>query len=396
MSALGSSRISKLQFSIGLTGTWRAEVWLDEGLATLGKQTLTVGDLVAVGTTFRGGNDAPDAPHVVHQGAPGWDRELAKDTTAADGVTVTSTTSAISYYLDAGVRVSTVLRDLARRANEPVELPAKDVVIGKHWVCIASRPGEQLYLRDALAALAKSRYVQSWRADLDGITRFGERSGGTVDTWAANVIRRDSAAGLAVLGTDTFRSVLPGATFEGAPITRLVVTEQPSNLEAEIWTRSPSIKSSVLRMVGEAWPQLVYGHPRTYRVGAVQGDGRLDLDPPADAPHLPPLQRVEVWGLGGARVKPRPGSLATVIFRDANPSRPVVVALEPLAQSTPTETAIDADEIGLGAAAGVVVRDGDTIEITIPGTPPTVVVTGMLGIKEGTAQNPPALSKVKA
>lgn len=391
MSALGSSRVSRLQLSIGLTGTWRGEAWLEQGIAQLGKVALSVGDLVAHGTAVRGGNDAPDAPHLVHMGAPGWDRPMAKSTTAADGVTITSTTSSIAYHLASGVRVSTVLRDLARRAGEPIELPSPDVVIGPHWLCFASREGEELHLRDALAALVKGRHVQPWRVDLDGVTRFGERTGAAVGTSAVNVLRRNEAAGFAIVGADTFSAIMPGAIFEGARVVRLVITERPGNLQAEIWTRAPTVKSSVLQMVGEAWPQLIYGHPRTYRVGLVHGDGRLDLDPPADAAHLPPLSRVEVWGLGGARVKPAIGSLALVSFRDASPARPVVMGLEPLASSTPTEIALDADELGLGAAAAVVIRHGDYVALDTTTTPGRTILK-----LDGLGAPAPAASKVKA
>ncbi len=113
-------------------------------------------------------------------------------------------------------------------------------------------------------------------------------------------------------------------------------------------------------------------------MGAGQTDGRLDFDPPVDAPHLPPLSRVEVWGLGGAKVKPRIGSLAAVAFRDANPSRPYVHALEPLANSTPTETSIDADAVKLGDGAAPVVREGDKIAIDMtPG--PTLGTISFIG-----------------
>lgn len=377
MSSIGAQRISKLQLSIGLTGQWRSEVWCDEGRATLGQSALSVGDLTFNGMTIRGGTDAPDAPHVVHIGGAGWDRPIEKSTTSVDGVTITSTTSAISYQLDAGVRLSTVLRDLARRAGERIEMP-RDRTIGKHWVCLASKPGEPLYLRDALAALVKFRYVQPWRADLDGVTRFGERTGSAVDVASVNVIGRDEGVGLAVLGADAFAHVMPGATFEGNRIIRLDIQERPGNLKANIWTRADGPFTRIMRKVGETFPQLVYGHPRTYVVGAVQTDGRLDLDPPVDAPHLPPLSRVEVWGLGGAKVKPRIGSLAAVAFRDANPSRPYVHALEPLANSTPTETSIDADAVKLGDGAAPVVREGDKIAIDMtPG--PTLGTISFIG-----------------
>lgn len=383
MSALGTQRISRLDLSIGRTGTWHAEAWSDEGVVTLGASTLTVGGLSFRGTTKRGGNDAPDAPHAVHEGAVGWEREIAKSTTGVDGTIITSTSSAISYQNDNGVRLRTVLTDLSKRAGETIEQPV-DVSIGRHWVVIASRPGEPLRVRDALSALAQGRYVQPWRADPDGVTRFGERSGGVVDVASKTVTRRDMGAGWAEIGADTFADLLPGATWEGAVIGRLIISERPGNLSATVWTRAPSAMTSILRKVGERFPQLIYAQARTYRVGAVASDGRLDLDAPADAPHLPPLSRVEVWGLGGARVKPRVGSLAVVWFRDANPSRPTVIGLEPLANSTPTETSIDADAIKMGGALDNAARYGDKVAID--------PVTGVLSFVTSVAR--PSPSKV--
>lgn len=362
MSRLGSQLVSKLQASIGRTGSWRIEGWGDQGLALTGRQTLAVGDLQFLGAVLRGDTDAPDAPHWVHVGAPGWDTPIV---------------GTLSYQNDNGIRLRTVLTDLAKRAGEPIELPP-DLTIGKHWCVIASREGETLRLRDALTALARGRYVKPWRVDLDGVTRFGERVMGVADSAAAHVIKRDSAAGWALCGADAFASLLPGATFEGAIVERLVITETPGNLAAEVWTRAPSAMTSILRKVGEAFPALVYGYPRTYRVGAVGSDGRLDLDAPADAAHLPSLQRVEVWGLGGAKVKPALGSLVVVHFRDANPSRPTVIALQPLANSTPTETTIDADALKLGAGEATVIRAGDKIAIdTTPG--PTLGTVSFIG-----------------
>lgn len=58
--------------------------------------------------------------------------------------------------------------------------------------------------------------------------------------------------------------------------------------------------------------------------------------------------------------------------------------------------AIDGDAIELGAAAGAVIRHGDTIEIYIYSPGKVVVATGIVGIVSGTAETPPAVSKVVA
>lgn len=86
---------------------------------------------------------------------------------------------------------------------------------------------------------------------------------------------------------------------------------------------SDSLRTSILRMVASAFPSLVYGHPRTYVVASVDAEGRLDLEPAPDAPHLPPLKGVEQWAV--AMLDPAVGTDVVVGFRDANPARPFVM-----------------------------------------------------------------------
>jgi hypothetical protein len=92
-----------------------------------------------------------------------------------------------------------------------------------------------------------------------------------------------------------------------------------------------SLRESVLKIVRAAFPVLTYGYPRTFRVRGVGADGRLDLDPPPDTDELKPLDRVEQWTVGGALMAPALGSLVVVTFRDADPSRPIVMGLAPAA-----------------------------------------------------------------
>ena len=135
----------------------------------------------------------------------------------------------------------------------------------------------------------------------------------------------------------------------------------------------------IARIVAEAFPQLFYSFPRTYRVASVRSDKRLDLVPPDDAPHLPELNAVPQWGVG--QVTPAVGSEVTVVFRDADPSRPIVVHWE--FDAPPTEVhlqatsglkldgdstvTIDSPDIKLGASAGAgVARQEDTVTVLLP------------------------------
>lgn len=131
------------------------------------------------------------------------------------------------------------------------------------------------------------------------------------------------------------------------------------------------IRTQVLRWVAEAFPALVYGYPRTYVVAGVASDGRVELVPPPDARHLPEL-KVEQWSVGVTR--PKAGDEVVVAFRDANPSRPVVIGWG--FGSTPATITVDADsvELGEGATEGVA-RLGDTVAVMLP----PAVFTGTVG-----------------
>lgn len=326
MSILGAAKVHHLSLHYPDTGSPRADVVLTGGAApTIGARlTLTASDLPVVMTVLRSDDDAPERPHAVLVGGIGWENEIATPP---------------SYQADAGVKLSTVLTDLAKRATstampggEPIELPSPDVTIGDHWTCPASRPGDPLRLRDVLAALYEQGFAPPWRVDPDGVTRFGLRVGSAV-TARTTVMRRDAGVGLVVFGLDSPAAFLPGAIIDdGKVIRRLVVTETPSELTAEAWTDARlSFRARLLRMVAEAFPSLVYGHPRTYRVKVVRMDGRLDLVPPPDAAHLAALPAVEAWTPYGIGVTPAVGSAVVVGFRDALPSRPFVIGYAPTA-----------------------------------------------------------------
>lgn len=356
MSTLGSATCARALLFYPFSGGWRADGVLDGGaVPTPGPgQTLTIGDLPVVGTVIRPALDAPDKPHFVMLGGAGWDTPMP---------------SAPTYQQDAGVRLSTVLTDLATltrstptdpTTGETFELLTPDIAIGTAYAAPMPRAGQVLRVRDALAALVRAGYVQPWRVDPDGVTRFGPRSGVLVPAATRQtLIQRDAGVGVALLGVDAPSAFLPGNTcsaLDGATIRRLVVTETAGKLEAEVWgstgaSSAPSVRNAVRRMVREDFPEMIYGFPRTYIVTAVRGDGRLDLAPPADAPELPVLPAVDQW-LDGIQLTPNVGDQVVVSFRDANPTRPMVTSDMPLRSSTPAAVKIDATgTVSVGTSA---------------------------------------------
>lgn len=201
-------------------GSIRADVVLVSGSAPPvgAAATLTLVDLDVVGTVETSSLDAPDRPRVIVRTGLGWDRAIGK---------------AISYESNGGVRLSTVLRDLARIAGEKIVEPA-DLIIGVAWGCDAACGSRSLRVRDALAALTRSGYLSPWRADPDGVTRFGSRVGVPV-TARATVMRRDAAAGLTVVGLDSPAAFAPGGSVEDVAFSRVVLRDAAGKLEGDLY-----------------------------------------------------------------------------------------------------------------------------------------------------------------
>lgn len=123
-----------------------------------------------------------------------------------------------------------------------------------------------------------------------------------------------------------------------------------------------SLRTSILRMVAEAFPALVYGYPRTYVVSAVHADGRLDLDPPPDAQHLAPLKNAEQWSV--ATMEPEVGTEVVVMFRDANAGRYIVVGARAAGEETISPPGVLGSPppfTAIPSVAGRVVRFGDSV-----------------------------------
>lgn len=217
MSTLDDFNIERVELTIPRYGAWRADVVLSSGTPPTGKVTLTIAALELAGTVQRSGLDAAERPRVVVVGAPGWGRTLEKP---------------LSYQSDAGVRLKTVLRDLAKLADETIVQP-DDAPIGQHFEAIPTR-ATVTQLRDVLSALHRVGHVQRWRVDPDGVTRFGPRVGTDV-TDKVRVLRRNAGLGMRRLSSEAASDFLPGNEVEGEAIERVTIYETAGHLEAEAW-----------------------------------------------------------------------------------------------------------------------------------------------------------------
>lgn len=220
MSTVAGLPIDRVELNVPLRGAWHADMTLTSGAPPTGQVHLVIGELDMLGTVLddQAGNDAPDRPHLTVVGAPGWDRLLLRP---------------LSYRADSGVRLASVLADLATLAGEPIEQPTSRS-IGTSFCAVASSTRAVVRLRDVLATMQRSGHVEPWRVDPDGVTRFGDRVGVEVSSRAIEM-SRNAAVGMRRVGIDDPSDFLPGNTLGGTTIQRLVVREREDAREALIW-----------------------------------------------------------------------------------------------------------------------------------------------------------------
>ena len=223
MSSLGGQTIARIyEAMIPPGGGWLADFILETGpLPTVGARLpLVIGDLtLAGGTVLRAGFDVPDQARVTVAGGGGWRALLAR----------------ASYQSGGGVRLSTVLRDLASIAREPYDAPP-DTTLGNAWGWPGSEPTAPVDARAALAALVRHKAIPTWRVPPSGTTSFARWPKGADCTTLGRIVGRDLSRGMRRVELDT-RSApfLPGATIEGATIRRVVFREESRMLTVEAW-----------------------------------------------------------------------------------------------------------------------------------------------------------------
>lgn len=226
MSTLRGLLVARAEVHVPPSGAWRAWVTLPSGdVPAPGPALLQVADLALRGTVLagRGGLDGPDQPGVVVAGGAGWEALLSRP-----GV----------YSSASGVRLSTVLRDVASLAVEPYVEP-DERLLGTRYEWTAALPGRHRPVRSVLADLIERGAIPTWRVPPDGAARFDVWPAiGAADRFAGAVISRDLVRGVRYVGlTDRAAAFLPGATLEGATIQRVIFTDVSEELSAEVWSR---------------------------------------------------------------------------------------------------------------------------------------------------------------
>lgn len=379
MSTLNGRTIAQIiDFAIGPSGGWDADVILESGapIAKGERVTLKMLDVEAVGTVEKSALDAPSMPRVAFKGCAGW----------------FAPTPQRGSYQSSELHLKDIIADLAALAGEPFDAP-EDVILEGSFSWRKSTKRLPVSLSSVLTELVSRARLPTWRVTLAGRTRFDPWPAlGAVDGKCQVLSRNAKLGKRAVALSSTAAVFLPGATIEGAAVRRVRFHEVSEKLTADIYTDDEIDPIATLREATmRAFPWLPYVGNHTFRLAARNADNTFDLEPIDEA--LAPLRRVPEHLIGGAYVKPIVGTLVVVVYRDNNPERPMIVQGSPLDLSVPDQIKFDARFIDLGAAAGTMVRDGDTVQVS-PGNG-SGPVSGILTITSGTAQVPPALSKVK-
>lgn len=224
MSTLRGQRIYRVELHVPSAGGWWAQVTLEVGaLPAPGPAELKIADLTLHGSVLadRRGFDGPDQPTCVVAGGAGWRALLPRQG---------------EYSSAAGVRLSTVLRDLGAVSGEPYDAP-DEKLLGPSYGWSAASSSAPRRARAVLDDLVARRALPTWRVQPNGRTTFEPWPSIGAADGAARVTSRRLAVGARYLGLDTRAAAfLPGATLEGSTIRRVIFLDTAGSLTAEAWS----------------------------------------------------------------------------------------------------------------------------------------------------------------
>ncbi len=393
-------------------GDWLADIATNSGTRIPdGKRiSLVVENIVLSGAIIRG-NISGDVGRYLVSGRPEWDKPIPSRPRNAHR-------SSASVLLQ--TVLSDILQDVFGSSWQSIVVLPPAARLGEHY----ERPGTSgdvtVTGRELLALLKLSWYVRN-----DGVTVFGTRESGTVKPSDTPLVSyRNDALGLRAVMTEDPVAFVPGLTFEGEIIGEVVYSITPEDITTYTWPRKTSnvfadaIKTTLWRM----FPKLFFQGVYEYTTAGLASSGRHDLRSTGSR-WLPDITLGSFWtGAAGHRASLPIGTRVGVAFMDSDPSRPIMVSVEPI---TPTEVSwnhapidsqfvatnsismtadvdaiVNAANVKLGGAHAPALRSGDMLVLVgaiIPGGPNTVqaVLSPFVpGVDPPITPSPP--TKVKA
>jgi hypothetical protein len=180
-------RITHGVISIPYVGLWAADVKLADSTVAPSRGSVVLGSLTLVGALGRSGALGGSRGIAVNGGAGGW----------------RTTIPALGYANSAGVRLATILEDVAREIGETVAGYSTSDTVGAHYA-----------RHSGVAAMVLRDLCPIWWVRPDGVTTTEARSTAAIST-PFQIESRDGANGKITVSTERPDDWMPGRTFAG-------------------------------------------------------------------------------------------------------------------------------------------------------------------------------------
>ena len=305
---LAGKRVTHATVTIPAWGTWYADVSIDGEETLSGQVDLALADVTFKGTVLSGGPAVGRSHYFVVGGFGGWGKTL----------------TCKSYANDAGVKLSTVLGDVASEVGESIDPATVPTTrLGPSFV----RP------KEPAGRVLEQLSSKSWYVASDGITRLGARASTVLPSGFTRTSPVDRAGGCVELAGELIASLVPGVVVDGLEAVDVVHrVDAKSGLRTMIHGRlggETSRRLDALRALSaQVDPHRNFRSVWEYRVVTLEGN-RCNIQPVLVSTGMPDLQRVPIRpGVAGARVAPALGSRVLAAFVNADPSRPFICGFE--------------------------------------------------------------------
>lgn len=349
--SMNGVRVVTGHVSVPYYGTWTADVMMPaagnaSNLVVGSAVSLTLGNLTLVGAVYRSGPFAGQIKVRAMGGFGGWQK----------------TVPAQDYALTGGVRLSTVLNDLAMTVGEKVQI-AQDGILGSKFTREKASAGK--ILRQIAGTL--------WFIDVKGTTQIrASRPSLTIAT-PFQIIKYDGDVGQFDVATEDYLSWLPGSTFSNEIVTipqtislATIDTDNKGTLRFNVLTMGPQtdrLIEDVRAIIRDEVEDLTFMGVYEYAVQATDGV-TMDANPTSTSIPLPPLRKVPLRsGIVGASVKPGLGTLLAVSFLNGDPTRAIVLGGYDGGRAQAVELFVSATANPVSLSSKAVVCYGDTLTV---------------------------------
>lgn len=335
---------------VPLVGAWTADLELANGEQVSGLVDVVIGNLTLKGTVYRSEVYGGQIRARIVGGYAGWRTQAPPQ----------------GYGSGSGVKLSTVLNDLAAAVGETLNVAA-DTSIGNAFARVNFSTS---VASDVLWQLMQLGFMSGWYVDPAGVTQTGAWPATTVAT-SFMPTNQKTDAGVIEVATEDYAAWLPGCSFSHP----LLAGSFTSAGVHYVWTGDGKFRFEVLTKTGdgdrllgplqqviakELAPARYFG--RYEYVISNPSSTTIDGAPVDTALGIPELTSVPLVGDALASYTPPDGGKAHVMFLDGSPTKPVCVWTEVTAQNGPAEITIAPQ----GSGANNVARVTDTVVVLFP------------------------------